>query len=105
MNLEYRPSPPPAGVTNTTGGTRRPYTDEEVAGFVAVKVSARTTEKAAALAALEAACTQAERDELNLGSGDHHTGTIRELVLRITQLEGELAYFALVNAGLGVSEE
>jgi hypothetical protein len=101
MNLLYSPSPRPKESTagGPLGGKR--FTDPQVLPFVSAKITAATAAKDAAITALNAACAQAERDEVMLGSGDAQTGTIQALVLQITRLESILEYLGRAYTALG----
>ena len=103
MNLVFFPSPGGKGGTidQPLGGKR--LADADVLALVTAKRTAKNAEKTAALAALQTACTAAEREEAMLGSGSQQTGTIQRLVQTITRLEGELAHLDQAYTGLGGS--
>jgi hypothetical protein len=93
MNLIFNAVNPPSGVRNTTGGPRGPVlTDEQVAAGLTTQRSAKSDEKDTLVAELAAACAQASRDLANLLGNDGHERTIRDLVDRITRLEGEIEF-------------
>lgn len=103
MNLQFFPSPRPDVAHPQTPLAGRSLSDADVLTIsnLSARISATTSEKTAALAALEAACAEAERQEVMLGTGSAQSKSIQDLVQQITALEARLEYLNRAYTGLG----
>ena len=92
MNLIFRP----AVAVDGTPNTRRSVSTEAVVANVTAAKSALEAELQSKVTALAETCAAAERTELEyagLGRGHEHSGTIEQLRVQITDLEGRIEHY------------